>query len=80
MVNNNIVYSNLRAEMARHNLGITDIAKKLGLTRETVSKKLSGKSKITLDEAMEIKKILFFDKNVEYLFKELEQKAENKIQ
>lgn len=80
MVNNNIVYSNLRAEMARHNLGITDIANKLGLTRETVSKKLSGKSKITLDEAMEIKKILFFDKNVEYLFKELEQKTESKIQ
>lgn len=37
------MFSNLRAEMARYNITIQDIAKALNRTRDTISNKLSRK-------------------------------------
>ena len=43
-----IIFKNLRAEMARKNLTITQMAKECGYTRETLTRKLSGKSLLSL--------------------------------
>lgn len=68
---NNVLYKNLRAEMARNNITIKDMAEKLGFNRDTLARKLSGKSPIYLDEAFAIQ-IEFFPKNTIYeLFMEL---------
>ena len=51
MAKTNIAFQNLRAEMARNNIAIKDMAKVVGVTRETMSNKLSRKTSINLDEA-----------------------------
>lgn len=69
---NNIAYENLRVEMARKQLSITEIAAYLGITRDTLSYKLSGKRSINLDEALRIARKFFPEHDVYYLFKELD--------
>lgn len=64
----NVVFPNLRAEMGRRNLGIGDIAMKCDFNRDTLSRKLSGKSPLHLGEAFYIQKTLFPDMDVKYLF------------
>lgn len=71
-----IMFSNLRAEMARENLSITYMAEKIGMKRDTLGKKLSGKSPINLDEAFKINKEFFPDKNIPFLFEELLENIE----
>lgn len=71
MRNSKIMFSNLRAEMARKEITIIEISKLLGVNRDTVSRKLSGKSKLYLNEAMLINKEFFPNKELQYLFKEL---------
>lgn len=68
---NNIAFENLRAEMARRQLSITEIANYLGITRDTLGSKLSRKRAINLDEALRIAREFFPEKDVYYLFKEL---------
>lgn len=68
---NNIMFKNLRAEMARKEITISDIAKKLGMTRDTLGYKLAGKRDIKLNEAMRIAKEFFPEHDVYYLFFEL---------
>ena len=71
------MFSNLRAEMARENITIQDIAKVLNRSRETVSSKLRGKVFSNLDEAFKITMILFFQKSdLRTLFSELIVKNE----
>lgn len=65
---NNIAFPNLRAEMGRKNLGIGDIATKCGFNRDTLSRKLSTKSPLSLVEAFNIQPSLFPDLDVKYLF------------
>lgn len=65
---NNITYPNLRAEMGRKNLGIGDMAKVTGINRDTLSRKLSKKSPIYLDEAFLIQRTVFPTLDVKYLF------------
>ena len=65
---NKIAYRNLRAEMGRNNIGIGEMAKDLRCNRDTLSRKLSGKSPITLEEAFEIQQRFFPDEDVNYLF------------
>lgn len=48
------VFPTLRAEMARHEVSIVDIAQLLGIRRETVYEKLCGKQPIRLEEAFRI--------------------------
>jgi len=67
----NIIFSNLRAEMARNRITIQGIADIIGVGRDTASQKLSGKTPITLAEAFKIEKGYFPDLDVRYLFAEL---------
>lgn len=66
----NISYSNLRAEMGRYQLSIQDIADKTGMNRYTLSRKLSRKSPLGLDEAFLIASVFPDKKAVTYLFAE----------
>lgn len=68
---NNIVYSNLRAEMARQRVTIQGIADAIGVGRDSASQKLSGKTQITLAEAFKIEEAYFPGSDVRYLFAEL---------
>lgn len=65
---NNIIYDNLRAEMARNKLTICHLAKTLDSNRDTLSRKLSGKSPLYLDEAIQIQKTFFPYMNIDTLF------------
>lgn len=61
-------YPNLRAEMARLDITIQDIADLIGTSRDTVGAKLSRKRMFYLDEAFEIADTFFSDKDVHFLF------------
>ena len=63
------MYPNLRAELARRNLGLQEIAELLGLTPSSVSKKIAGKQTMTLSEAFKIQKWLNTDITLDELFK-----------
>lgn len=67
----NIMFSNLRAEMARKQITIQELARTIGVGRDAASQKLSGKTPITLAEAFKIEKGHFPDSDVRYLFAEL---------
>lgn len=73
MKSNCIAYPNLRAEMGRKGLGITDIASELNFNRDTLSRKLSKKSPISLSEAFEIQMAMFPDCDLRYLFASQEE-------
>ncbi|WP_031515451.1 helix-turn-helix transcriptional regulator [Desulfofalx alkaliphila] len=62
------MYKNLRAEMARNNVTIRDIASALGVRYATISDKLNGKFRFYYDEALKIRNIFFPDCKLEYLF------------
>lgn len=61
-------HPNLRAEMARIGIKQKDVAKLLGVSELTVSKKMNGKSSFTIDEAFLIKETFFPNFTVDYLF------------
>lgn len=71
MGKDNIAFKNLRAEMARHNVTIGDMAAYLGVTHNTMGDKLSRKRQINLDEAFRISKRFFPELTIYYLFAEL---------
>ena len=75
MKRNHVIYENLRVEMARKNLAIIDIAHKIGMNRETLSRKLSGRSALSLNEAFDIQIKCFPDMDIRILFKECNQKS-----
>lgn len=64
----NIVFPNLRAEMGRKNIGIMDIARMCKFNRDTLSRKLSNKSSLSLEEAFYIQQTIFPGLDVKYLF------------
>lgn len=68
MVHTNIAFPNLRAEMARKNLTISIMSEQMGKNRDTLSRKLSKKSPIYLDEAVDIAARFFPEHDVAYLF------------
>ena len=68
MMKTEIQYANLRAEMARQKLTLKMISEKIHMNRDTLSRKLSGKSPLYLDEAFKVQKTFFPEKDVEYLF------------
>lgn len=61
-------HPNLRAEMSRIGIRQRDIAKLLGVSELTVSKKMNGKSSFTIDEAFLIQKTFFPNLSLDYLF------------
>ena len=62
------MYKNLEAELARSGMTKGDLAKALQIRPTTLSNKLSGKSIITLAEALKIKCILGVNMSIEELF------------
>lgn len=67
----NIRFSNLRAEMARKEITIKEMAKKIGVNRDTMSGKLSGRRPLYLNEAFIINRTFFPEEDISYLFQEL---------
>ena len=67
----NVYFENLRAEMARKQISISEMARYLGIARETLGYKLSGKRQINLDEALKLSQKFFPEKDIYYLFKEI---------
>lgn len=70
MKRNCVMYENVRVEMAREDLTILDIAKSIGMSRETLSRKLSGRSPLNLNEAFDIQQKCFPNVDIRVLFKE----------
>lgn len=68
---NNIAFENLRAEMARKQITISEMSDYIGVTRDTLGSKLARKRAINLDEALRIARKFFPEYDVYYLFKEL---------
>lgn len=68
MASANIKFPNLRAEMARKNISIQDIAKVIKTGRDTAGFKLSGKSPLHLGEVFKITDTFFPGEDVRYLF------------
>lgn len=62
------MYPNLRAEMARKNIGVQELAEKIGVSMSVMYDKLKGKSKISLDDAFAIRSALDVDISLEDLF------------
>lgn len=71
MARTNIAFENLRAEMARNNIAIKDMAEAAGVTRDTMRNKLSRKTPINLNEAFLIVTRCFPGSDIWVLFKEL---------
>lgn len=69
------MYRNLRAEMARNNIAIRDVAKILDVRDATVRDKINGRFRFYYEEAALIKNRLFPDCSVEYLFDKDEQSS-----
>ncbi len=74
---NTIRFSNLRAEMAREEITIKQIADEIGVNRDTMGGKLSGKRPLFLNEAFIINRAFFPDKDIPFLFKELYETEED---
>lgn len=68
MAQNHVAYPNLRAEMARLNILISDIAATIHTTRDTAGAKLSRKRPIYLDEAFQIADKYFPEQDIRFLF------------
>jgi len=57
-----INYAKLKGLMAERGLTVVSLAHTLGVSRQSASEKVNGKSKITLTEAQTIAKALHMDK------------------
>ena len=64
------MYSTLRAEIARKEFKITDLAKRIGMADSTLSHKINGKSPWTLSECRKVQKALEVNMTIDDLFKE----------
>lgn len=69
MPRSNIIFPDLRAEMARHNITIGDIASVIQTARDTAGAKLAGKRPLHFNEAIAIVDAFFPGKDVRQLFK-----------
>ena len=62
------MFPNLRAEMARKNINALKLSAMCDIPNTTLSDKIKGKTKISLDDAIAIKKALGVDMDLEVLF------------
>lgn len=69
---------NLKAEMAKANITVENIAEALGIHRNSASNKINGKSNFTIQEAFEIKTMFFPTLSLDYLFGDAKQEASAK--
>jgi len=72
------VYNNLRAEMARNNVTVGNLAEILNVRYATVSDKLNGRFRFYYDEAIKIRNHFFPDCSLEYLFEAKEPAKEKR--
>ena len=61
-------YPNLQAEMARSNVGVTELMVVTGKSRAGVSNNLNGRGKFSIDESIAIRNRLFPNASIDYLF------------
>jgi transcriptional regulator with XRE-family HTH domain len=64
------MYKNLLAEMARAGLKKQDLAEALGVWKNTISDKFSGKSDWLLSEMIKVQDKLETENSLDYLFKD----------
>lgn len=60
--------SNLKAEMARSNVSVGDVAIAVGKSYRTISDRLKGKVMFPIDEAISVRDTFFPGMDLEYLF------------
>jgi hypothetical protein len=65
---NSIAYPNLRAEMSRKGITLGDLSEAVNIGRDTLSRKLSRKSPLSLREAFYIQSTVFPGLDIRYLF------------
>lgn len=65
------MYPNLKGEMVKRGFILDPIANYLGITVSTLSLKLNGKYRLTLDEAIKIKEFIGSKLPLEILFSEV---------
>lgn len=70
------MFMNLKAEMARKEILMKDIAIKLNLTPKTLSNKVCGKTEFTCKEMHSIKKLFFPNCTLDYLFSQKENEEQ----
>lgn len=63
------MYPNLEAEIARKSITKAKVAEKIKMPITTFSQKINGKFEFTVAEAKRIKKRVFPEHSIEYLFK-----------
>lgn len=61
-------YPNLKAEMARDNIGIKDLMEVTGKSRSAVSNNLNGRGKFSVEDSLKIRNNLFPKLSIDYLF------------
>ena len=64
------MFPNLRAEIARHNLTMAEVANAIGVSVTHFSLKMNGKYEFTLREAFAIKKFIKTKLTIDVLFQE----------
>jgi len=62
------MFSTLKAEMARQDINIGQLAEKTGIPRQRLASKINGTRKLLMNEAVSIKKALGIDMPLETLF------------
>lgn len=63
-----MAYINLKAEMIRRNVSVSDIARAAGKSVSATSKNINGKGDLTVEEGLEIRDKFFADLSMDYLF------------
>lgn len=63
-----MAYKNLKAEMARRYISVSDIAKAAGKSVSAISKNINGKGDLTVEEGLTIRDMFFADLSMDYLF------------
>ncbi|MFR5243539.1 MAG: helix-turn-helix transcriptional regulator [Clostridium sp.] len=69
------MYRNLEAEIARAGITQSRLAEELGITPTTLSLKLNGKSNLSLQECVKIKRFLGANETIDYLFATEDEKG-----
>ena len=62
------MFPNLRAEMARKNINVNELAKQIGMSNSTMADKVHGRTTFSLENAIAIKNALGVDMSLEELF------------
>ena len=64
--------TNLKSQMAIHEVKIEDIAKLLGIHRNSAANKVNGETAFSIEEAVKVRDKFFPEKTLEYLFEKRE--------